>query len=42
MYVDEQGQRRPIARHGESVMAWYDDFAMMEVVMGEGGQLRST
>lgn len=41
MYVDESGQRRPLARDGEQIMAWYDEFAKMEVVYGEGGQLRS-
>lgn len=41
MYADEQGNRRPLARNGEQIMAWYDDFAKMEVVYGEGGQLRS-
>ena len=41
MYVDETGQRRPLARNGEQIMAWYDEFAKMEVVYGEGGQLRS-
>ncbi len=41
MYTDEQGARRPLARQGEHIMAWYDDFAKMEVVYGDGGQLRS-
>ncbi len=41
MYRDEQDNRRPIARRGDEVMLWYDDFAKMEIPYGEGGQLRS-
>ena len=41
VYVDAAGARRPIARRGDDVMLWFPDFAAMEVVMGEGGQLRS-
>jgi len=45
MYVNEHGERRPLARqtmNGEDrVMIWYDDFAKMEWVMGDGGQLGS-
>ncbi len=41
MYRDAQGARRPIARRGGEVTAWYDEFAAMEVVIGEGGQLYS-
>ncbi len=46
MYVDGEGRRRPLARHtaptGEDrVLIWYDDFARMERVMGDGGQLGS-
>lgn len=42
MYVDEQGERRPLARNRSGqVMLYSDDFARMEVVMGEGGQLHS-
>ena len=45
MYVDGKGQRRPIMRmdrNGTSeVMIWYDDFARIEVVLGDGGQLAS-
>lgn len=41
MYRDEKGRRRPLARQGEQVMIWYEDFARMEVPYGEGGQLRS-
>ena len=26
MYVDRAGNRRPIARHGDQVMLWYDSF----------------
>jgi S-formylglutathione hydrolase FrmB len=41
MYRDQDGRRRPLARNGEQVMIWYEDFARMEIVYGEGGQLRS-
>ena len=45
MYTDENGKRRPLARqtHGDHdhVIIWYDDFAKMEWVMGDGGQLGS-
>lgn len=41
MYVDPQGDRRPLARIGERVALWYDDFAWMEHVSGPGGQLHS-
>lgn len=41
MYVDESGANRPIARSGENPFLWYKDFAQMEHVQGEGGQLRS-
>lgn len=41
MYVDDKGVKRPLARQGERVMIWYEDFAKMEVPYGEGGQLRS-
>ncbi|HWB20625.1 MAG TPA: alpha/beta hydrolase-fold protein [Phycisphaerales bacterium] len=41
MYRDEQGNRRALARSGDQVLAWYDDFVAMEKVYGEGGQIRS-
>ncbi len=41
MYRDALGARRPIARRGGEIVAWYDEFAAMEVVIGEGGQLYS-
>jgi hypothetical protein len=41
VYLDEQGRRRPIARMGDRVMLWYDSFARMEWVQGDGGQLGS-
>ncbi len=41
MYIDVQGNRRPIARFGDQPMLWYDDFAKMEVIRGPGGQLYS-
>lgn len=41
LYVDEQGQRRPIARRGGQPVLWYDSFGKMDDVLGRGGQLRS-
>ena len=41
VYVDAHGGRRPLARRGERVTIWFDDFAKMEVVQGPGGQLYS-
>lgn len=41
MYVDEHGDPRPLARSGDQVLLKYRTFAEMEVVYGEGGQLRS-
>jgi hypothetical protein len=41
VYTDEQGNPRPIARMGDQVMLWFEPFARMEWVMGDGGQLGS-
>ena len=41
VYRDADGARRPIARRDGEVTVWYDDFAMMETVIGAGGQLYS-
>ena len=41
MYVDPQGDRRPIAVDGDRVRLWYDDFCWMEHVLGYGGQMHS-
>ncbi len=41
MYRDHAGNRRPLARDGETVKVWYDDFDHMEDVIGPGGQLHS-
>lgn len=41
MYRDREGKRRPIARDGNDVLLWYDDFDRMETVVGPGGQLHS-
>jgi len=41
MYVDSQGQRRPLARSGGRVLIWYKDFADREWVLGYGEQLHS-
>ena len=38
---DAGGNRRPIARRGESPLLWYDSFCRMDCVLGRGGQLRS-
>jgi hypothetical protein len=41
VFRNADGSRRPIARRNGQVMAWYDDFAKMDNVIGEGGQLYS-
>lgn len=41
MYVDAQGNRRPLARVRGRVLLWYKGFADMERVLGPGGQLHS-
>lgn len=41
MYRDRDGNRRPLARHGDRVLLWYDDFDRTEEVLGFGGQLHS-
>jgi S-formylglutathione hydrolase FrmB len=41
MYRDGAGNRRPLARFGDQVALWYDDFDRMEEVLGFGGQLHS-
>lgn len=41
MYVDSEGEPRPIARRNGQVMIWYRDFAEMEWALGHGGQLHS-
>jgi len=41
LYVDENNERRPIARRGETPVLWFDSFGLMDDVIGRGGQLRS-
>ncbi|MGE5192043.1 MAG: alpha/beta hydrolase-fold protein [Deltaproteobacteria bacterium] len=41
MYRDGAGNRRPLARFGDKVALWFDDFDRMEEVLGFGGQLHS-
>jgi hypothetical protein len=41
MYFDPDGNRRPLARFGETPSLWYDDFCRMDDVLYRGGQLRS-
>ncbi len=41
LYVDPQGNRRPIARRGTEPILWFASFARMDDVIGRGGQLRS-
>lgn len=41
MYVDRDGERRPLARRNGRVALWYKDFADMEWTLGHGGQLHS-
>jgi S-formylglutathione hydrolase FrmB len=41
MFVDEVGQRRPLARMKGKPVLYYQPFSDMETVMGHGGQLES-
>jgi hypothetical protein len=41
VYVDEHGAPRPIMRDRKGVRMWYEPFARMERVIGDGGQLGS-
>ena len=41
VYFDEDGQKRPLARFGNRVMAYYKNFTQMDDVLGHGGQIRS-
>ena len=41
MYVDEAGERRPLARRDGEVMLYYEDFVRREHVLNPGGQIRS-
>ena len=41
MFVDDKGDKRPIARRGLDPVLWYKPFSDMEEVMGHGGQLAS-
>ena len=41
MYVDAQGNQRPIARSQGRVLVWYKDFDSFEWTLGPGGQLHS-
>jgi len=41
MFKDEEGNRRPLARQGDKVLLYYDDFVARETVVGPGGQIHS-
>lgn len=41
LYKAADGARRPLARQGDRVMLWYDDFCRREWVLGPGGQIHS-
>ena len=41
LYMDEQGNRRPLARRGNEPVLWYRSFGRMDDCLGRGGQLRS-
>lgn len=41
MYTDPAGARRPLARRGNKPVLFYENFARMERVIGDGGQLHS-
>ena len=41
IYFDEDGNKKPLARSGNQVVVYYQDFALMDDVLGDGGQIRS-
>lgn len=41
IFIDERGERRPIARLGERPVLYFDRFSHMDDVLRRGGQLRS-
>ena len=41
IYRSTDGSRAPIARSGDQVQAWSDEFIAMETALGDGGQMRS-
>lgn len=41
MFIDRTGNRRPLARRGDTPILFYKPFSDMETVMGHGGQLGS-
>ena len=41
VYIDPQGEPRPIARRGGDPVLWFGEFARMDDCLGRGGQLRS-
>jgi hypothetical protein len=41
MYTDSRGQRRPIARMGDTARLFYREFVRVETVLGPGGQIGS-
>jgi hypothetical protein len=41
VWRDAAGERRPIARRGDTPVLWFQDFDRMETVLGPGGQLLS-
>ena len=41
LYVDPQGNERPIARSGAQPVLWFASFGRMDDVLSRGGQLRS-
>ena len=41
VFFDENQNKRPLARRGETPLLWYPDFCKMDDTLGRGGQLRS-
>jgi S-formylglutathione hydrolase FrmB len=41
LFRTHDGARAPLARSGNEVMAWADNFIAMETALGDGGQMRS-
>jgi S-formylglutathione hydrolase FrmB len=41
MYVDAAGRKRPLARFGDRIVLYYEDFVRHEDILGPGGQIHS-
>ena len=41
VYRDKDDQKKPLARFGDRIVSYYEDFSKMDNVLGNGGQIRS-